>query len=71
MQKKLTSESLKTELWDTLLKVKGKKLQPIVANAIAKQSREIMNVVKAEMAIAAANNEKPSKKLIETSTRIT
>lgn len=61
---KLTSENLKQELWDVLLKLKNKKIQPIVANAIAKQSREIMTVVRAEMAIAVANGSKPNKNLI-------
>ena len=63
--KQLTSENLKSELWDVLLKLKSKKIQPIVANAIAKQSREIMTIVRSEMALAVANGEKPNKNLLQ------
>lgn len=64
MKKTLSSANLKQELWETLLKVKNKKLNPIIANAVAKQSREIMTVIRAEMQMAAAIGEKPSKKLL-------
>ena len=62
--KSLTSVNLKAELWDTLQKLKNKKIQPIVANAVAKQSREIMTIVKAEMSMAIANGEKPDKNIL-------
>jgi hypothetical protein len=64
--KELSAGQLKAELWDTLLKLKAKKIAPIVANAVAKQSREIMNVVRAEMAIAASNNQKFSQNILST-----
>jgi len=62
----LSSATLKEELWDTLIKLKAKKIQPLVANAVARQSSEIIKIVRAEMAIAAANNEKLSRNLLST-----
>lgn len=64
--KQLTSDTLKEELWDTLQKLKNKKIQPIVANAVARQSKEIMTVVRTEMAMAVANGQRPSTALIGT-----
>ena len=55
-QKKLTAENLKSELWKTLLGVRNRKVEPIVANAIATQSREILRVVKMEYLIAEKMN---------------
>lgn len=62
--KKLSSDNLKTELWDVLLKLKSKKISPLIANAVAKQSRAIMVVVQTEMKIRSANNEKLPSNLI-------
>lgn len=60
----LNSQTLKRELWQTLQDLRRHKIDPTVANAIACQSREIMRVVRTEMAIMAASNEKPTQKLI-------
>ena len=61
----LTSENLKQALWDTLQKLRNKKIQPNVANAIAKQSREILSVVRTELMILSASNEKPNRTLLK------
>ena len=63
-RKKLNSETLKAELWDTLLGLKGKEIPPQVALAVAANSREIMRIVRAELQIAAALGETPTKKFI-------
>lgn len=48
----LTSEALKQNLWETLIAVRRKKMDPIVANSVASASREIMRIVNAEIRIA-------------------
>lgn len=58
--KEVNAKDLKAALWDTLQKVKSKKLQPIIANAVARQASEIMRVVKAEVDIARLSGNKPS-----------
>jgi hypothetical protein len=63
-RQELTAHNLKTELWDTLKKVKAKDVEPGVSNAVATQSREIMRVVKMELTVAAMLGRKPSKSLI-------
>jgi hypothetical protein len=57
----LTAANLKNELWQTLLGIKSKKVTPATANAIAKQSREIINIVKAEISIAKLNGNPKTK----------
>lgn len=61
---KLSGDSLKNALWDTLNKVKTKKINPDIANAVAANSREIMRVVKTEMTLAMLKKRTPSQKLI-------
>ncbi len=46
---KLTSMNLKQTLWETLLAVRAKKLDPMIANSVASSAREIMRVVNAEI----------------------
>lgn len=58
--KELTSDGLKSQLWDTLLLVKNKNIDPKIANAVAAQSREIMRVVKTELAVIKMTGRKPS-----------
>jgi hypothetical protein len=58
MKKALTNEALKNELWDTLLQVKAIKINTIVSNAVAKQSREIMHVIRTEILAASAGKKK-------------
>ena len=49
----LSAESLKTELWDTLKRVKDGDMLPSHADAIASQAREILRTVKVQLQIAA------------------
>lgn len=60
----LSGDNLKNALWDTLQNVKAKRVTPAMANAVAAQSREIMRVVKAEIAIAALGGHKPSQAIL-------
>jgi hypothetical protein len=46
---KLSSENLADVLWQTLQGVKAGKIHPVEAHAVARQSREIIRVVKAEL----------------------
>ena len=64
LKKKLSAQALKAELWDTLLLLRNKKIPPTTAVAISIQSREIMRIVRAEMAIANALGDAPSRTLI-------
>ncbi len=48
----LTADNLKQSLWETLQKLREKKIDPSLANAVASQSREIMRVVNAEIRLA-------------------
>jgi hypothetical protein len=59
VRSKLTSENLKQTLWETVQGLKSKKVDPLLANAIASQSREIMRIVNAEIRIAQMNGQKP------------
>jgi hypothetical protein len=61
---KLSSNALKSELWDSLQALKSKKIDAETANAIASQSREIMRIVKIEIDISRLQGRKPSQKLI-------
>lgn len=58
-KKEVNARDLKAALWDTLQKVRTKKLNPTIANAVARQSSEIMRVVKMELEIAKLNGNKP------------
>lgn len=49
----LSAESLKSELWDTLKRVKDGDMLPSHADAIASQAREILRTVKVQLQIAA------------------
>lgn len=65
----LTSENLKSELWNTLQLVKAKGISPQVANAVAAQSREIMRVVRTEISIADSMGKKPSQTILRSENR--
>ncbi len=52
----LTATSLKESLWETLNKVKARKLLPGHADAIASQAREILRTVKIQLAISGHTN---------------
>ena len=47
----LTAKTLRNELWKTLLAVKSKRLDPIQANSIASQSREILSTTNTQIKI--------------------
>lgn len=62
--KTLTSENLKTQLWETLIAVKTKRINPETANAVASQSREIMRVVKTELTALKMAGVKPDRAIL-------
>jgi hypothetical protein len=49
---KLTGSNLKQELWGLVQGVKSKRVSPEMANSISTLSREIIRVVRTEMALA-------------------
>lgn len=57
----VNSTKLKAALWDTLQEVKGGTIQPVVANSVATQAREILRTVKIELQFASAKNSVPAK----------
>lgn len=52
----LTAVNLKDSLWETLNKVKTRKLLPGHADAIAAQAREILRTIKMQLAISGQTN---------------
>lgn len=52
----LTAVSLKNSLWDTLNKLKAKKVLPGHGDAIAAQAREILRTIKIQLAISGHTN---------------
>ena len=48
----LTAKNLKEALWDTLKHVKDGTMQPMQADAIASQSREILRTVNTQLRIS-------------------
>ena len=52
----LTAINLKDSLWETLNKVKTRKLLPGHADAIAAQAREILRTIKMQLAISGQTN---------------
>ena len=61
----LTATNLKESLWETLNKVKSKKLLPGHADAIAAQAREILRTVKIQLAISGQTNRAVPYEVIE------
>jgi hypothetical protein len=61
----LTATSLKESLWETLNKVKGKRLLPGHADAIAAQAREILRTVKIQLAISGQTNRPVPYEIVE------
>ena len=61
----LTANELKKLLWETLQDVKKGDIQPMVSNAVATQSREIVRVVKAQLMIAEKTNRNISTELLD------
>lgn len=58
MKKKLTSENLKQELWETLHDIRNKKIEANTAQAIASQAREILRAVRLELIASNMTNKK-------------
>ena len=52
METALNASSLKEALWNTLNKVKSKKMLPGHADAVASQAREILRTIKIQLAIS-------------------
>jgi hypothetical protein len=55
-----SASDLKSALWETLQLVKNKQMDPIQANSVAFQAREVMRIVRTELVIAKMANAKPS-----------
>jgi len=65
MSNLLTATNLKESLWETLNKVKSKKLMPGHADAIAAQAREILRTVKMQLAISSQTSRSVPFEVIE------
>lgn len=61
---KLSAETLRDLLWETMNLVKTKKLSHAQANAVATQSREIMRTIRTEIEVAKLCGAKPGSKLL-------
>jgi hypothetical protein len=61
----LTAENLKNALWETLQGVRAKRVSPEIANATAVTSREIMRVVRTELAIQTLAGARPGARMLE------
>ena len=48
---KLTAKTLKGELWKTLKELRGDKIDPQRAEAVASQSREIIRVIRTQQSV--------------------
>lgn len=49
--KSLNASNLKTELWNTLVELRGGKIQPGQGDAIASQAREILRTVRTQLLV--------------------
>jgi len=56
MKDKLTVENLQNQLWDVLIKVKQKKIQPSEANSVIMAAKEICNITRLELQYKAMSN---------------
>ena len=65
MTSTLSATSLKDSLWETLNKVKSRRLLPGHADAIASQAREILRTVKIQLAISGQTNRPVPYEVIE------
>jgi hypothetical protein len=62
---KLNAVNLKQTLWETLNEVKGKTLDPAVADSVASQAREILRTTKIQLTIFNQAKQNVSSELIE------
>ena len=65
MHETLNATSLKNSLWETLNRVKGKRLLPGHADAIAAQAREILRTIKIQLAVSGQTNRPVPYEVIE------
>ena len=64
MSKELTAKNLKEALWDTLTSVKSGEMQPMQADAIASQAREILRTTNTQLRISAQSKREVSADVI-------
>jgi hypothetical protein len=62
---KLTAETLKSALWETLNGIKGGTVQASDGDAIASQAREILRTVKVQAAVARQSNRQITSAVID------
>ena len=65
METNLSAVNLKNSLWETLNRVKARKLLPGHADAIASQAREILRTVKMQLLISGQTNRPVPYEVIE------
>jgi len=64
MSNELTAKNLKSALWDTLTSVKDGTMQPMQADAIASQAREILRTTNTQLRISAQSKREVSADVI-------
>jgi hypothetical protein len=64
MSDKLTAKNLKNALWDTLTSVKEGTMQPMQADAIATQAREILRTTNTQLRISSQSKREVSADVI-------
>jgi hypothetical protein len=64
-KKSLTAKNLKDELWDVLQDVRKGKIEPVEAEAVASQSREIIRVLRVQQSIIKQANEKITNEMLD------
>jgi len=63
--KKLNAKNLKNELWKTLKNLREGEIEPVQAEAIASQSREINRVVKTQQSVLKQAKEEVTEEMID------
>lgn len=65
IEKKLNAKNLKNELWGVLQDVRAKKIEPIEAEAVASQSREIVRVLRVQQSVIKQASESITSEMLE------
>lgn len=65
IEKKLNAKNLKNELWGVLQDVRTRKIEPIEAEAIASQSREIVRVLRVQQSVIKQASESITQEMLE------
>jgi len=65
MSKELTAKNLKAALWETLTKVKDGTMQPMQADAVATQAREILRTTNTQLRISSQSKRDVSTDVID------